>query len=155
MNRTLVIGIGNDILTDDGIGPRIVNDLKKDGFPPDIYFQNEFVGGLEILDVINGFDKVIFIDAIITETAQPGTVSHFTPDHFRETLHLSNLHDANFLVALELGRKMGFNIPEEIHIIAVEVVEDRVFNDQLSPEISGRYHDIFLNVNDLVRSLTV
>ena len=153
MKKTLILGIGNEILTDDGIGPKLVNELQKKGFPGNIHFQNAFVGGLEILEIIGGYQNVVFIDAIITEKGKPGTVYHFTPDDFKETLHLSNLHDTNFLTALELGRKMNMPLPSEIHIIAVEIIEDHIFSNQFSPEIDSKYSLILNTVKNLIDNL--
>lgn len=153
LRKILILGIGNDILTDDGIGPKLADELKKNIRSPGIFFQNAFIGGLEILELIQDYEKVIFIDAIVTRDGIPGTIYHFRPEDFKETLHLSNLHDANFLTALELGRKMGMNIPSEIHIIAIEIVEDRVFSNQFSPEISIKYPVILEDVSRMVESL--
>jgi hydrogenase maturation protease len=153
LKKVLILGIGNDILTDDGIGPKLVNELKSTRTSADIDFLNVFLGGLDILELIQGYEKVIFIDAIITKDGIPGTVYHFKPADFKETLHLSNLHDANFLTALKLGRKMGMQIPENIHIIAIEIIEDRIFSDQLSPEMEMKYPEIFEEVSNLVHNL--
>ena len=149
----MVLGIGNDILTDDGIGPKLVSDLKNKYFLQEIVFQNVFLGGLEILELIQGYNTVIFIDAIITKDGIPGSIYQFTPDDFRETLHLSNLHDANFLVALDFGRKMGYNLPDKIQIIAIEIIEDRIFSDRFSPKIEEKYIEIFLTVEKMVRTI--
>jgi len=153
LKKTLILGIGNEILTDDGIGPRLVSELEKEKFTGTLHFQNAFLGGLEILELIQGYQQVIFIDAIISLQGIPGTVYHFTPEDFQETLHLSNLHDANFLVALELGRKMGMHIPEDIHIIAIEIIEDRVFSNQFSKEIEEMYPAILLEVTGIMNLL--
>ena len=153
MDKTLILGIGNDILTDDGIGPKLVNELKFKKEFTNIDFLNVFLGGLDILELIQGYEKVIFIDAIITKDGVPGTVYHFRPADFKETLHLSNLHDANFLTALELGKKMGMQIPEDIHIIAIEIIEDRIFSNSLSPEMEMKYQEVFEEVLNLVHKL--
>jgi hydrogenase maturation protease len=153
LDTTLVLGIGNDILTDDGIGPKLVSDLKHKYYLQEVVFQNVFLGGLEILELIQGYNTVIFIDAIITKDGIPGSIYCYTPDDFRETLHLSNLHDANFLVALELGRKMGYNVPDNVHIIAIEIVEDCVFSESFSPEIEEKYPGIVELVEKKVRSI--
>ena len=108
--ETLVLGIGNDILTDDGIGPKLCDFLKEKYKDRAIQFEKLNVGGLEILEYIQGYKTVIFIDAIKTLNGQIGDVYLYTPDNFSETLHLSNLHDTNFITALELGKSLGFNI---------------------------------------------
>ena len=112
--KILVLGIGNDILTDDGIGPKLVGELRKMDFPADITFKTASVGGLEILEMISGFSRVFLIDAIRTKNGKPGTVYFLPAEDFSETQNLTNLHDVNFLTALELGSKLNFQIPGEI-----------------------------------------
>jgi hydrogenase maturation protease len=150
----LILGIGNEILTDDGIGPRLVNDLDRKHFHSGVSFQQSTLGGLELLDIMRDFTMVIIIDALKTGRKHPGFIYHFTPKDFEETLHLSNLHDINFLTALELGRKTGMKIPDDIHIIAVEIIEDMVFSSTFSPEIAKRYPVILQKVEDTLKYLT-
>ena len=149
----LILGIGNEILTDDGIGPKLVSKLEKEDPIADIEYKNVFLGGLDILDLVRDYEKVVFIDAIKTKDGKPGTVYTYTPDDFKETLHLSNFHDTSFLTALELGKQLGIKLPEEIHIIAIEIVEDLIFSDQFSTEISRRFDYIYNSVNKLVTKL--
>jgi len=153
LKKVLIIGIGNDILTDDGIGPKLVTDLQQKKFPENIHFQNAFIGGLEILEMIEGSDQAIFIDAIITEHGIPGTIYQFTPADFKETLHLSNLHDANFLTVLEIGKKLNMSLPSEILIIAIEILEDRIFSDHFSKEMDEKYPAIYQEVYEILRSI--
>ena len=155
MKKNLVLGIGNDILTDDGIGPKIVNDLKTLERSPELIFETTTLGGLEILEIIKEYKKVIIIDAIRTIDGNPGEIFFFTPDDFKETLHLSNLHDINFLTALELGKKLGIPLPEEIHIIAIEIVEDQVFGTSFTPAIEEKYHIIMQSVKKQIGELGV
>ena len=155
MKKILVLGIGNDILTDDGIGPKIVNDLKTLERSPELIFETTTLGGLEILEIIKDYKKVIIIDAIRTIDGNPGEIFFFTPDDFKETLHLSNLHDINFLTALELGKKLGIPLPEEIHIIAIEIVEDQVFGTSFTPAIEEKYHIIMQSVKKQIGELGV
>jgi hydrogenase maturation protease len=64
--RLLVIGLGNDILTDDGIGVRLIKDLTGMFENPLIEFKTACCGGLELMELILGFDRIILIDAIRT-----------------------------------------------------------------------------------------
>jgi len=149
----LILGIGNEILTDDGIGPKLVRDLDKSRLPSHIKYQYASLGGLELLDIIKDFDSVLFIDAIKTGKTDPGSIHCFTPDDFKETLHLSNLHDINFITALELGKKTGMKIPSSIRIIAIEIEEDRVFSYSFSPIIKRLYPEILEKVQRLLEEL--
>jgi len=152
-SKTLIYGIGNEILTDDGIGPKLVKELQKSNPTQDIDFETAFIGGLDILEYIQGYETVIFIDAIKTLNGVPGTVYYLTPEDFRETLHLSSVHDVSFLNAIKLGNTLGYVMPSGIHIVAIEIIEDRVFDDHFSPEIERKYPEILLEVRDFVEKL--
>ncbi|OGU60754.1 MAG: hypothetical protein A2V66_08935 [Ignavibacteria bacterium RBG_13_36_8] len=152
-NEILILGMGNDILMDDGIGPKLVKELQQ-MYPFDkVKYDTACVGGMEILEYIQGYQKVILIDAIKTKGGIPGTVYEFTPDDFKETLHLSNLHDISFLTALKFGGKIGMQIPEEIKIIAVEIIEDMTFGDEFTPELKKKYPAIFNEVSAIIKKM--
>ena len=149
--KTLVFGVGNELLTDDGIGPQLVKQLKDDISSDNIYFETAFVGGLEILDFIQGYETAIFIDAIKTKDGIAGDIYEFELSDFKETLHLSNLHDISFLTAIELGKRIDYKIPERIKIIAIEIVEDMVYSDNFSPQIKQKYEDIYKEVLEHIK----
>lgn len=151
--KALVLGLGNEILTDDGIGPRLVHDLAKTIVMSNVGFTTACVGGLEIMEQIEGYEKVVFIDAIHTSEGEPGDVFHFLASDFRETSNLSNLHDINFLTALELGRSLNIRVPSDLHIIAVKIIEDLEFSEEFTPALKEKYPIILQNVFELVRKI--
>jgi hydrogenase maturation protease len=152
--HTLVLGMGNDLLTDDAIGPKLTWRLEKSVKLEGVKFDTAFVGGLDILDLIKDYKKVIFIDAIKTKGGIPGTVYIFNTNDFKETLHLSNLHDVSFLTAIELGKNLGLNIPPEISIIAIEIKEDLVFSEHFTAEIEARYEEIYKKTKKYLLSMS-
>lgn len=152
-NNTLVLGIGNDILTDDGIGPNLCEFLKKEFRHQAIDFEKLNVGGLDILEFIQDYQTVIFIDAIKTRNGLIGEVNLYTPANFKETLHLSNLHDTNFITALKLGKSLHFKIPLEMYIITVEIKEDMVFSAYFTEELTIKYNDIKEKVVKILQDL--
>ena len=152
-NKILIHGIGNEILTDDGIGPKLVNRLKGDFSYKGIDFETAFIGGLEVLEYIQGYQTVIFIDAIRTKNGIPGTVYKLLPEDFNSTIHLSSIHDVSFLTALGVGKKLGMDMPDNIHIIAVEIVEDRIFDDNFTTEIQEKYDEIFLQTGEMIKEI--
>ena len=151
--ETLILGLGNDILTDDGIGPRLVRGLSQMISDPDIQFDTACCGGLEILENIQGYKKVVFIDAIRTRNGKPGDVYYFIPSDFQETLHLSSLHDVNFLTSLELGDKLKLGLPTDLHIIAIEIIEDMEFGEELTPLLKEKYPEILDEVVNLTKRI--
>ncbi len=147
--KILIHGIGNEIVTDDGIGPKLVKRLQADIPEENADFETAFLGGLEVLEYIQGYQTVIFIDAIRTRDGIPGTVYRLSPEDFNATIHLSSVHDVSFLTAVDLGTKLGLTMPASIHIIAVEIVEDRVFDDKFSPPIQEKYEEIYARVKEI------
>jgi hydrogenase maturation protease len=150
--KILILGIGNEILKDDGIGPKVVIQLQEEEYPSQITFETCSLGGLEVLEIIKDYDTVFIIDALKTENGIPGKVYYFRPEDFRETLHLSNLHDVNFLTALEMARRIGMKIPGFIEIIAIEIIEDYEFGQELTPELEIKYPQIYAEIRDYLKS---
>jgi hydrogenase maturation protease len=151
--KTLILGLGNDILSDDRIGPDLVYDLSKIFDNLGITFETASSGGLELMETIKDFDKVVIIDAIRTREGKPGSVYHFQPSDFQETSHLSSLHDVNFLTALKLGDKIGMKLTNDLHVIAVEIVEDREFSDKLTVILRQKYEGILDEVATIIKGI--
>jgi len=149
----LILGIGNDILTDDAIGPKIVKRLQEDLSYDNISFLTAAAGGLEILEMIKNYQQVIIIDAIKTRDGIPGTVYYLTPENFKETLHISSFHDVSFLTALKLAAKLEIPVPGRIDIIAIEIVEDLTFSNDFSKPISDKYDKIYHEIRETVVGL--
>lgn len=149
-HKILILGMGNDILSDDGVGIKLVEDLKMQINHPDVFFETLFIGGLEIIEFLSPYETVIIFDAIKTLDGVPGAVYRLTPDDFKATLHIDNLHDISFLNALKVGERLGIHTPSNIQIIAVEIVEDMVFGNEFTPPVQERWEDIKKEVLEIV-----
>jgi len=149
----LILGIGNDILSDDGIGPRIVEAMKRDLEWENLNYMTAASGGLDVLELISGYKTVIIIDAIKTRDGIPGDIYYLTPSSFKETLHISSFHDVSFLTALQLGEQLDMPVPNTIHILAIEIVEDLNFSTEFSPPIAEKYDSIYKKVKAAVKKL--
>lgn len=151
--KSLILGVGNDILTDDAIGPKVTKTLQERSPLPGVDYETTMLGGLEILEFIVGYDRVVFIDAIKTKGGVPGDVYEFTTDDFKETHNLSNLHDISFLSALELGKTLKYKIPEDIYIFGVEIVEDLVYSNDFTPPVAARYEEIVEEIQTRLKEI--
>jgi hydrogenase maturation protease len=147
-NRILVLGLGNEIQQDVSIPVRLTEDLQVLMKPGSIDFENLFVGGLELLEYVNGYRGVVFIDTIKTEQGIPGRIHVFDVDDYRETLHLSCRHDVSFHMSLKIGTTLGFEISEKIMIIGIEILEDLEFGAVLSDDLKDHYPEILAQVRD-------
>jgi hydrogenase maturation protease len=141
--KTLLLGMGNPILCDDAVGVRLAYDFKGKlmGIRDLDVMEECSVGGLNLLDVFSGYDRVIILDSIRTGEGFPGEWYYFTAEALRETVHLTNIHDANFATALELGHSAGMALPKliDIHIFAVEAKENLTFSERMTPELEGAF----------------
>lgn len=138
--KTLIIGLGNPILTDDGVGFHVVEVLKETLPNSDsIEVAQASVGGVTLMEMMVGFDRVIIIDAFLTEQPKPGTIHRMTIDDLEvltPTQHTASPHDATLRTALEAGRRLGLILPKDIIIYAIEVMNVSDFSDQLTPSVA-------------------
>jgi len=156
--KTLIVGMGNPILCDDAVGIRLARYIKsKLGEVPGLTVIEECsVGGLEILDVISGYDRLVILDSIKTTDTPPGYWYRFTAESLKETMNLNNIHDTNFATALELGRRLGQRLPDsgDIDIFAVEVLDNRTFSESMTEELERDFHryadEIYIEVAELL-----
>ena len=141
--KTLLMGMGNPILSDDAVGVRLARDIggKLAGTPGLSIMEECSVGGLNIIEVVEGYDSLIILDSIRTTGGTPGDWHRFTAEALRDTMNLNNIHDVNFATALELGRRMGMKLPteEDIHIFAVEVLDLMTFSEVMTPPLESAF----------------
>ncbi|MDI6916420.1 MAG: hydrogenase maturation protease [Thermoplasmatales archaeon] len=135
--KIIVLGVGNPILRDDGVGIHVIQQLKQQVNDPDVTVDEALTGGMNLLDLILGYDKAILIDAIRIKNGETGEVKRFSLNDF-SSVHSCNPHDVSFKEAVQLAEKMGEKrIPDEIVVIGVVVNNmPYIFGDQLSPRVA-------------------
>jgi len=133
--KTLILGMGNPILSDDGIGIHVARALQGMVNQEKVTVTETSVGGLNLLDLLVNFDRAIIIDAIQTVGGKVGQIYRLDPEVFNTTRHASTPHDVNFATALELGKKLGLALPRQIDIFAIEVADVTTFSEKCSPEV--------------------
>jgi len=135
--KRLVLGIGNPILGDDGVGFHVVEALKADPPPGEITFDCVDASGFALLDHVVDYDRVVIVDAIMTVGGKPGKVYRLGLDHFRPSKHTISPHDTDLPTALQIGATMKLKIPEKIDIVAVEIPPVYEFSQELSSEVAA------------------
>jgi hydrogenase maturation protease len=149
--KILVLGIGNEILKDDGIGPKLVKKLQNFLPSPNLAYATSMVGGMETIEIMKGYKKAIIVDGIITGENLPGTVYYMKYPLNRNTLHLSNAHDISFDMSVKMARELDVPFPDSICIIAIEVLEDREFGESLTEVLQEKYSEIFNSVAQTIQ----
>jgi len=146
--RTLILGLGNSILTDDAVGLCIAAELKRRINRPDVTVMDTESGGINLLDLLVGFDRVIIIDAVQMDKVEAGQIFRLTPDSLANARHMKSTHGINFTGLIDLGKKMGLDLPEEISIFAIGVEDVETFSEQCTPGVKKA---IPLCVEEVVR----
>lgn len=129
-----IIGVGNLLLRDEGVGVHLIEYLKQRSLPPDVELVDAAAGGFDLLEYIEGCERVVIVDAIKAE-GEPGAVYRFSPGDFQtDAATTTSLHDVSLkdvFHILELKKSLPpvvvFGVqPKEIALSA-----------ELSPEIAG------------------
>ncbi|MFX0577801.1 hydrogenase maturation protease [Nocardia nepalensis] len=116
--RAVVIGVGNEYRSDDGIGLTVAAALEELGLPGVLVTlcDGEPSG---LLDVWAGVELAIVVDAVLCEPCTPGRIWRTTVDALRGVTRAASSHALGIPDALPLGRALG-RVPDELVVIAVE-----------------------------------
>lgn len=141
--KTIVIGLGNPILTDDGVGVKVAYELEKTlatRHPQLADVTEASAGGLRLMELMIGYDRAIIVDAFTNGSNTPGKMHRMTLDDLRAispTQHSASAHDTTLVTALDAGREMGMHLPEEVVIYAIEVENVIDFSDEPTTAVAA------------------
>jgi hydrogenase maturation protease len=131
----LLLGIGSPIVCDDGLGFRVVEEIKNMNLP-DLDTDQQSVSGLDLIEIMMDYKKVVVVDAIVTEKYPAGTVMLLEPEDFKNALHGTNPHETNIHMAIELGKRLfPGRMPTDIQFIAVEVNDVYTVTDVMTEDV--------------------
>ena len=142
MPRLLVLGLGNDILTDDAIGLIVAREVGCQLEPDEpIEARSTTEMGLSLLDEITGYDGLVLVDAVQTGRAPAGHIHELVVDD----LHVLPSVTPHFLgigETLALGRLLGLPMPERVRILGIEVGDMRTLGTQLTDPLAKALPEI-------------
>lgn len=135
MRSTVIVGLGNPVLADDGVGLRIAAELGRrlegrSGFTT----VELYAGGMWLMEAMAGHERAIVIDAMVSGGAA-GAVYRLGLADLPRTHTADSTHDASLPVALELGRAAGLQLPGDVQIWAVEAADVETFSERLTPPV--------------------
>lgn len=133
--NVLVLGLGNDILTDDAVGLSVVREVRiRLADEPDIAVRGTTEMGLTLLDQIEGCAGLVLVDAVQTGNAAPGHVHEIGPDELPQVTATSP-HFLGVGETLALGRSLGLAMPRHVRIFAIEVADPFTLGTHLTPAV--------------------
>jgi hydrogenase maturation protease len=131
-----IIGLGNEFLSDDGAGIRVVRGLKVKLGTGAVRFEEQPVGGLALLDCLSGCDQCIIVDAIVTGTHQPGTMFRFLQTADMQPATLTSSHQIDLAQVLTLASMLGAELPRKLTVYGIEAEDVTTFHDGCTEDVS-------------------
>lgn len=134
--KTVVIGLGNPILSDDSVGIKVAGLLRErlGCWPGMVDVKEVYAGGIRLMDEMAGYERAIIIDAVVLGGA-PGSVSLLSAGDVYGARHLASTHDTGLATALETGRILGLTLPSDIMILGIEARDVETFSEELTDEV--------------------
>jgi hydrogenase maturation protease len=140
----LVLGVGNILLQDEGVGVRVIEAMQGMSLPEGVELFDGATAGADLIDVIADRRRVIVVDAVDADVA-PGTVLRFTGEDFaRRKGAMMSLHQVGFIDAVAMAAHLGA-APLEVVVIGIKPAQVGFGLD-----LSGRMHAVMPGVIRLV-----
>jgi len=133
---TVIIGLGNDLLSDDGVGIRVLRALAERAETRSAELHEAPIGGLGLLDHILGHERCIIVDAIATGTHPPGTLMQVPLTEGAAPAVLSSSHQIDLLQVLALARMMGGDVPRSVTVYGIEAKDVTTFHEGCTEEVA-------------------
>jgi hydrogenase maturation protease len=143
---TIVVGLGNPILGDDGVGWRVIDELEARAgsaapgatWPTGVTLDRVCVGGVALMERLTGFQRAIIVDAILEPEERPGAVWRRPLSEVvtRTASHLDSTHDATLPAAMAAGRLMGASLPDDVDVVGITITRADVFGEKLSRPVA-------------------
>ena len=137
-SRMLVVGLGNPILGDDGVGWRVAEEVKKQ-LPLDLPVDVDCLslGGVSLMEHLIGYGRAILIDAFALE--EPiGSILILKlsdlPNY--SAFYAASAHDTSLQAAIDLGKSMGAKLPDDVTVVGIVIKHVHAFSESLSPLVA-------------------
>jgi hydrogenase maturation protease len=150
--NVLLLGLGNDILTDDAVGLEIVQRLGKEfAGHPGLEVRQTTEMGLALLDFMAGYPAVMIVDSIQSGKATPGTLHALNATELERATGRTP-HFVGLSETLALGRQLGLVMPETVKVFAVEVEDPFTLGTALSPALQAALPGIVARIGAELRA---
>ena len=154
MKKIGVIGIGNHLRRDDGIGIVLLEKLigRKDELPNNVEFIDGGTGGMNLLHLFARFDVVVIIDAVNFD-GNIGESKLFTTEevYSKKTQINISTHESDILKIIHLSKKLGEN-PDEIFIFGIQP-KDTSFGQDFSSELQQKVEPLSVSLQNEITSI--
>ncbi len=152
--RTRVIGLGNTILRDDGIGIYVARAvaarLAESPAAHEVDVVESETAGFDLVELLEGWDRIVVVDAVTLDGHAPGDIVRMDPSTLRPSVRLSSVHEIDLPTAVALGRQLGRPMPSEIVIIGVQAEDLYTLGEDMTPVVASALPRVVDMVLDIV-----
>ena len=145
--RVLILGIGNLVLRDEGVGIHAVQALEKEQLPSHVEVLDGGTGGVGIIGVLQEFDRIVMIDATLDDSPA-GTIKKIKPKFSKDYPQLLSSHEFGLRDMIE-SMIVQENIPE-IDLITISIKNYQTIGMDLSPEVERVIPTVLKMVREMV-----
>jgi hydrogenase maturation protease len=136
--KTLVLGIGSDILGDDGVGIHVARAVAKRVTDPAVTVEESGATGLSLIERIRGYQRLIIADALLTDNTKSGEIHRLELKDLAKTNGTVTPHEAALATTLEIGNTLfPGEMPGEVIVFAVQTKDVKQVSSEMSPAVKA------------------
>jgi hydrogenase maturation protease len=151
-----VLALGNPVMTDDAVGLHVADALRRllRARPlRDVQVLKSQRAGFELVEMLPGYDRAIIVDAVLADAPIPGRVRELTLEDLSGSRRLINAHEISLPTALEMGRKLGLDMPAEVELIAIEAIELYTMSTTMTPPVQAAVEPVAQRIYQRLEAL--
>lgn len=154
-DRIVVLGVGNILLKDEGVGVRVIEKLQRQyTLPENVRVVDGGTQGLWLLSTIQEADHLIVVDAVLGGD-EPGTIYRLTKNDLPKGLRVKqSAHDSDLVEALNLCALLEAE-PKSVVVVGIEPADIQPFGVDLTEKIAAKVDELVLRVLDELQALGV
>lgn len=149
--RVLILGIGNLLLGDEGVGVHAAQRLATLPWPENVTVVDGGTGGFHLLSLFADHDILVLIDATLDDNP-PGTIRELRPRFANEYPRTLSAHDIGLRDLVETAALTGAH--PDVHLIIVSIRSLQEMSTELSPPVAAAIPDVIARVQRILRALT-
>ncbi len=142
---TRIIGLGNSILRDDGVGIHAAREISRRlaaaGLDKTIDILETEVAGFALMELMAGWKRIILLDCIQFDGVKPGSVIRIDPADLHTSLRLRSVHDIDLPTVMDLGRRLGLAMPDKLVIFGVQAEDALTFGESMTEAAERGMHE--------------
>ena len=138
-DRILVMGIGNVLMLDEGVGPAVIARLLDEyDFPAHVDVIDSGTMGMGMLNLFSEYDYMIVVDAVDGTGEKPGTVLAVSPEEIAPSTVLhDSMHDMRFVDVLQAAELVGWKTDGIVVGIQIEDIAPQDLEIGLTPDVEA------------------